>query len=240
MKSSQKGFVGIALVIIVVIALGAGGTYYVTTKEKTNAEIVAPKSSPATEDQKANPNAKEGTSLTIKAPSIGVVTPTVAREATSVAVKSVPEKVDITTSIDTKFDAVLKSWIIAWKQKDVNVLKDRFGYSDIQIRNMGSIAILNYNSYMLYKSKSTSPTSDDIAMYKEYGGEVPFDIKVTGYYIVSKSTGVYHVAIINGNYKNNSNAASITQWQIYPSEDNVKTYTSVQEAKIQIDKLAGY
>lgn len=74
MENTNKGFVGIALIIILAIALGAGGTYYVTTKKNVDLQNNSTSTpSSQTQDKKAS-EVQEETSVAIKAPSASVTT----------------------------------------------------------------------------------------------------------------------------------------------------------------------
>ncbi|MEI6191245.1 MAG: hypothetical protein WCP24_02670 [bacterium] len=221
MKNKEKGFV-IPLIIAIIALLAIGGGVYVYTNKKTvNPPVVnVPK-----------------VVNTVPAPIVKDEPKAVTTTTTTTVVK--PKTAPVANNnVDTRFDSFFRKWLTAWKNRDTLVLTNTFGYEDFQVQNMADKSIWHY-TYELYKSKSTLPTADDIAYYKNNGGEIPYDVKVTAYYIVSKSDGTYNVAIINGDYKKNVEKAGITQWQIYPSEDSPKVFSTIDEAKKQIDKMSG-
>ena len=84
MKNTQQGFVGIILIIILAIAIGAGGTYYLTKKQKTDVQINS--SIPTQPEQKENPRAQAETPVTVKVPAI--VSPEVKKDLTDQQITS--------------------------------------------------------------------------------------------------------------------------------------------------------
>ncbi len=235
MKNTQRGSMGIIAIIIIAIIVIGGGVYVYHQKVKSkistiNKELVEQEEI-STDNVKNETPSLEDTQKTNTITSV--------KSDTNVKVTT-PSSVNVSNSnnVDTKFDTLFKRWITAWNKRDVNVLVNTFGYGNSQVQKMEDKNIWHYDTYLLYKSKSTPPSADDIDFYKKYGGEIPFDVKVTGYYVISKSSGVYSVAIIDGNYKKNTDIGAITQWQIFPSEYDPKTYSSIEEAKTQIDKLS--
>ncbi len=156
-----------------------------------------------------------------------------------------------TQSRDARADYFFQKWIISWKNEDYSTLSKVFGSTDGMAAYNSRVMMMNYKNnilaydkYVLYKSTSIPATVRQIEVY---GNDLANNIKVTAFYIVSKSEYEYNILIIWGNYEKNKNNAEIDSYIVYseenepmpglPPEYKPKAFNSIKDAQLQIDKL---